>query len=243
MTGNYNMKRKFKSVLCVLSMFLLLTISAYVNTYYHASQEAVKAIENAEYMSEDSLVFLPDSDSKSVKCGLIFYPGGKVEYTAYASLMEACAKEGILCVLLKMPCNLAVLDMNAADGIQELFPEIKNWYMAGHSLGGSMAASYIGDNSEDYKGLILLAAYSTEDLSSTDLKVLSIYGTEDQVLNREKYLEYEDNLPKDYKEEEIEGGCHAYFGNYGEQEGDGEAGITPEEQQNLTVEAIKSFLQ
>ena len=36
----------------------------------------------------------------------------------------------------------------------------------------------------------------------------------------------------------IEGGCHAYFGMYGEQKGDGRATITHTEQIAQTVEAI-----
>ena len=46
----------------------------------------------------------------------------------------------ILCVLVKMPCNLAVLDRNAADSIPERFSEVTDWYIGGHSLGGAMAA-------------------------------------------------------------------------------------------------------
>ena len=58
----------------------------------------------------------------------------------YAPLLHDLAEDGILCVLVKMPCNLAVLDMNAADGIPECFPEVTDWYIGGHSLGGAMAA-------------------------------------------------------------------------------------------------------
>ena len=83
-----------------------------------------------------------------------------------------------------MPCNLAVLDSNAADGIAEQYPDIETWFIGGHSLGGAMAASYAAGHSDELDGLILLAAYSTEDLSGSDLAVLSIYGSEDQVLNR-----------------------------------------------------------
>jgi len=54
----------------------------------------------------------------------IFYPGGKVEHTAYVPLLRACAERGILCVLVQMPCNLAVLNVNGADGIRERFSEI-----------------------------------------------------------------------------------------------------------------------
>lgn len=234
------MKERLKSAICVLCIFLTLSMSAYINTYYRASDDAVKSAENVGKWNSNILFFGPKDEAE---CGLIFYPGGKVEHIAYAPLMEACARKGILCVLIKMPCNLAVLDINAADGIQEQFPYIKEWYMAGHSLGGSMAASHISEHVEDFKGLILLAAYSTEDLSDTGLEVLSVYGTEDQILNKEKYIKYKDNLPTDYIEAVIEGGCHAYFGNYGEQEGDGMANISVEEQQKTTVKAIMNFVE
>ena len=59
---------------------------------------------------------------------------------AYAPLLHDLAEDGILCVLVKMPCNLAVLDMNAADGIPERFSEVTDWYIGGHSLGGALAA-------------------------------------------------------------------------------------------------------
>ena len=173
--------------------------------------------------------------------GLIFYPGGKVEHAAYTPLMEMLASEGILCVLVEMPFRLAVLDVNAADGIPEAFPEVECWYMGGHSLGGSMAASYLASHTEDFDGLILLGAYSTADLSGSGLTVLSVYGSEDGVMNREKYAEYKPNLPEGFTEVIIEGGNHAYFGAYGEQEGDGTATVTPAEQVRETVAAILSM--
>ncbi|MBP3329287.1 MAG: hypothetical protein J6L89_00480 [Clostridia bacterium] len=184
------------------------------------------------------MVYKPES----VKAGLIFYPGGKVEYTAYEPLMKACADRGIMCVLLEMPFHLAVFDVNAADGIQQKFPEIEKWYIGGHSLGGSMASSYLSKNIDSYEGLILLGSYSTADLSETDLDVLSVYGSEDKVLNREKYEENRINLPEDFTEFVIDGGCHAYFGIYGEQAGDGKAAITAPEQIVITAEKINELV-
>lgn len=99
--------------------------------------------------------------------------------------MESLAQKGILCVLVRMPFNLAVFDDNAADGIREMFPEITDWYIGGHSLGGSMAAAYLEKHPSDFKGLLLLAAYSTADLSNENIRTLSIYGSNDGVLNRE----------------------------------------------------------
>jgi pimeloyl-ACP methyl ester carboxylesterase len=110
--------------------------------------------------------------------------------------------------------------------------------MGGHSLGGSMAASYVSKHTEDFVGLVLLGSYSTADLAGSGLKVLSVYGSEDQVMNREKYEKYRSNLPEDFVERVIDGGCHAYFGMYGAQKGDGIPTISNETQINITADAI-----
>ena len=95
-----------------------------------------------------------------------------------------------------------------------------------------MASSYVEDNTDKLDGLILLGAYSIND---APIATIAIYGTEDIKLDLEK-LESVDQIV-------IEGGNHAYFGNYGEQDGDGTASITREEQQAQTVEAIIKFAQ
>ena len=237
-------KRRRKIFIITVSMILVLVIMSgvcvgYVSDYYRADQEAIEVFGSIntvsmEVLEDDTMVFKSENAVK----GFIFYPGGKVEHTAYQPLMAACAQQGILCVLMEMPFNLAVLDINAADGIQEHYPEIEEWYIGGHSLGGSMAAAYLADHMDDYNGLILLGSYSTADLSESGLDVLSVYGSEDKVMNRDKYEENKSNLPDDFTEVIIEGGCHAYFGMYGMQEGDGEPGISNEEQILLTAEYI-----
>ena len=215
----------------------------YVSDYYEADLGEAPVFAptdniTVKTLDDKTIVYMPED----AETGLVFYPGGKVEYTAYIPLMEACASKGIACVLLEMPFNLAVLDVNGADGIREMYPEITEWYIGGHSLGGSMAASYLAENEDAYEGLILLGSYSTEDFSDNELEVLSIYGSEDQVLNREKYEENKSNLPEDFTELEIEGGCHAYFGMYGSQKGDGVPALSNEEQIMLTSDAILSMI-
>lgn len=217
--------------------------AVYVSDYYRADAEAIAAFATVNPVSSETpdgstVVYTPEN----AKAGLIFYPGGKVEYTAYEPLMRACADSGLLCVLVEMPFNLAVLDMNAADGIREQYPEIESWYIGGHSLGGSMAASYLSAHTEDFDGLILLGAYSTADLSQTDLNVLSVYGSEDLVLNREKYDSNKVNLPADFIEIVIEGGCHAGFGLYGAQNGDGIPTLSSEEQIRRTADEIAKLI-
>lgn len=155
--------------------------------------------------------------------------------------MKACAEYDILCIVVPMPFNLAILNSNAAEGIREQFPEVQTWYMGGHSLGGSMAASYISENAEDFEGLILLGSYSLTDVSCT--KVLSLYGSEDKVINRENYEKNKVNLPADFTEIILDGGCHAYFGMYGAQEGDGTPALENEEQIRWTAEKIDKFIE
>ena len=72
--------------------------------------------------------------------------------------------------------------------------------------------------------------------------VLSLYGREDTVLNREKYDENLTNLPNNFTEVVIEGGCHAYFGTYGAQKGDGVPKISNEEQIEYTADIISDFV-
>lgn len=241
-------KRKRKFFICVTAIIavlavLILSCAFYLNDYYRADDEAISEFAvidgiSKQVLEDDTIVYAPED----AETGFIFYPGGKVEYTAYIPLMEACASEGIMCVLVEMPFNLAVLDINAANGIQEMYPEIENWYIGGHSLGGSMAASYLSENIDAYEGLILLGSYSTADLTETTLKVLSVYGSEDKVLNAEKYSENKSNLPEGYEEIVLDGGCHSYFGMYGEQEGDGVPTLTNIEQINQTAKEIEEFI-
>lgn len=235
------MTRKRKIILTVIAAVLLAVViwcGIYVSDYYHADSGAAWAMVSDETVTvEQTENFVAFSPAEPV-AGFVFYPGGKVEYTAYAPLMRALAQRDILCVVVRMPFNLAVLDINAAEGIPEQFPEVGTWYIGGHSLGGSMAASYVADNADAFDGLALLAAYSTSDLTNSGLEIISVYGNQDGVLDMEKYEKYRKNLPETAVETVIEGGNHAQFGNYGTQSGDGEAAISAEEQIKITADIL-----
>lgn len=239
-------KQRKKRIICGIILFVVILGAAaflYCNDYYHATEEAFQSIHSSivtvQEDKDSRIVFSPETDCNT---GIIFYPGGKVQYEAYAPLMETLAERGILCVLLHMPANLAVLDSNAADGIQEMYPEIENWYIAGHSLGGAMAASYLGKHTTEFQGLILLAAYSTANLKDSGLRVLSLYGSEDHVMKLDKYEKYCSNLPDDFMEVILDGGCHGYFGSYGMQKGDGVPTISGKEQIERTAEYICTYI-
>jgi len=233
------------SVIAIILVFCLTgAFFIYTANYYHATAEAVEAMTDTRIVTitykDDMIIFSPEVDSKKV--GLIFYPGAKVEYISYAPLMTKLAQKGVTCVLIKMPFNLAVFNVNAANKAISELSSITTWYISGHSLGGAMASTYAANNADKLSGIILLGAYPSSDLSKTNLKLLTMYGSNDNVLNKNKLSETKSNAPSNSLYFEIEGGNHAGYGNYGVQKGDGTATISADEQQNIVTEKIVGFI-
>lgn len=231
------MNKKIKIAFLLVFAIIILFGIYYVNDYYHSEKTATDCLNSSGNVSvlktSNGLLFDgPGNDS-----ALIFYPGAKVEYTSYAPLLKNISNKGIDTYAVEMPFNLAILGQNSADEI------IKNssynhYFIAGHSLGGSMAASYV-NSTNNTEGLILFAAYPTNEIEKP---VLSIYGSNDNVLNMEKYNDSKDLIKNNFTEFVIDGGNHAKFGYYGNQSGDGIAQISPELQQNQAANKIISFI-
>ncbi len=225
-------KRSHKIILGLLIAILILGgfFYSYVSDYYKADASVDSLLMHQFVETED--LYYATADQPTDKA-LIFYPGGKVQAKAYLPLLDQMASKGITVVLVKMPFNLAFFDSKAADRIYGQFPEIKHWYIGGHSLGGAMASQYASDHQDQIEKLVLLGAYVYGDFPKE--RAITIYGENDQVLSREK-VDYDTNVHI------IKGGNHGQFGNYGFQAGDGQASITHEEQQAETVQLILDFL-
>ena len=222
-------------VLVTAAAFLI-----YTGNYYHADSFAQGALEPDGAVSVTQTRRGWFFDGPSGDDALIFYPGAKVEETAYAPLLHLVAAEGMDVFLVKMPFHLAVFGKNRAD---DLIPEYDydHWYIGGHSLGGAMAADYAAGHGSQLSGVILLAAYPTKPLDE-GLTVTTIYGSGDGVLNMTRLEKSGKYLPEGSRTFVIEGGNHAQFGNYGEQDGDGEASISAEEQQRQAAQLIMRSL-
>lgn len=238
--------KKLIIILVVIALFVagMTGIHMYAKDYYRATATATKAAAGDAFVSVEKTkqyyYFSSKDPQKASKGGLIFYPGGKVEETAYAPLLRDLAIEGYEVYLVRMPMHLAIFGVNKADSIIKKHPEITEWTMMGHSLGGAMAATYAEKHEEEIDNLVLLAAYSTKDLSDSGLQVIQVYGSNDKVLKMDSVTKYEDNLPADAVTYVIEGGNHANYAFYGEQEGDGEATISREEQQQQLLDLMMS---
>ena len=243
--------RRLVLTFIILLLILFGALLAYLSIYYHATKEAFTALKSDERVHISETDYGWFFDGPSDRDALIFYPGAKVEETAYAPLLHQLADKG----LVKMPLRFALLGKNQADAVMQQH-NYENWYLGGHSLGGAAAAFYLADATESagdavaggpanglgVKGIIFLASYSTKPLGE-HLRALTVYGTEDRILNMQKLKDGRKNLPSDTTTYVIEGGNHAQFGNYGFQKGDGNAAVTPRAQQEETCEAILSFVR
>lgn len=250
MTETKHLSRKpNKLIIALLAVIMVIVLAvvaffAYAADYYHAADTSGQnLVPTAQLPVEHGSTYLAFGDP-SAQTGIVLYPGAKMEYSAYAPLMRELAERGYFAVVVEMPFNFAFFDIDAADDVRSAYPQVDQWWVGGHSLGGSMAAQYAANHANDpaLDGIILLASYSASDLSATDLGALVIYGSEDQVLNREKLQENESLLPEDALTVEIVGGNHAGFGTYGAQDGDGTATIAPDDQRTQTADAIDSYL-
>lgn len=175
--------------------------------------------------------------------GLIIYPGARIRPESYAPQGQELAAMGVPVFIPALTLNLAILDQEAAIPIIEGNPEIEQWVIAGHSLGGAMAAR-LADRGL-VEGLVLWAAYPEEsiDLSDDPVAVASVYGTRDLVATPDEVLAAGPRLPASTRFVAIDGGNHAQFGWYGDQRGDGEATISRDEQQDQAVAAVLAVVE
>ncbi len=152
------------------------------------------------------------------------------------------AARGYLTVIPPMPLNLAVFAINAADPVIAAHPEIAQWAVGGHSLGGSMAARYAQSHADQLAGLVLVSSYPDVDLSTLPLAVTVIYGSDDGLATVAKVEATRDLLPSATTWVEIAGGNHAQMGWYGAQSGDNAASISREDQQAQMIDATTALL-
>ena len=214
--------------------------------YYPEAADVVSVLASTDevlYSHNSWIVFAPNDPQTQVTTGLIIYPGARVSPKAYAPVANAIASEGYLVVIVAMPMHLAVLGLNKADQVRQAHDQVQTWVMAGHSLGGAMAAKYALENPA-VNGLVLWAAYpgQNDDLSQWPDPVVSIYGSQDGLATVEKIMVSQELLPDHTQYVEISGGNHAQFGSYGTQRGDGRANISRQEQQEIIVEHTLKLL-
>lgn len=238
-------RRVLKRLLWALAIVLVLAVGgvlAYTQIGVMSAEPGplAEVRENSAITVTDAaqgIVLAPaDGDSDQ---GLVFIPGAKVDPWAYAAVLQGLAEQGVTVVITRPWLNLAFFDPRGLHDFTSAAPDVESWAVGGHSLGGVRACQL----APDADALVLFASYCANDLSGTDLPVLSVAGSEDGLSTPEKIADARPKLPADAELIEIDGASHASFGDYGPQAGDGEPTLSDEEMHAEVTDVVGGFLE
>lgn len=222
----------------------LVAALAWLNPFAYQPGAAAEAGPKSDLIVTETtttITMTPDGGRAPTK-GLVFYPGARVDARAYQDILAPAVGAGVRVVILKEPLGLSLLDVNQARSAMADNPDITTWAVGGHSLGGVAASSFAQDNT-DVKGLVLYASYPLDSLRGrSGLQVLSVSGTKDGLSTPAKIDASLELLPADAEFAAVQGGVHAFFGDYGAQPGDGDPGISREVAQEQIAAATVDFL-
>ncbi len=194
------------------------------------------------------LTFLPASPNG--QAALIFICGSGIAAEAYAPLLRPVADKGFPVFVVRLPYRFAPLEshkqaaVSRARGLIAAHPEVERWVIAGHSLGGALAARMARSDSGSLSAVVLVATThpKDDDLSFLRIPVTKIYASNDGVAPPDRVLANRGLLPSHTKWVKIAGGNHSQFGRYGHQLFDGTATINRKTQESLTQLAILDVL-
>ncbi len=203
-----------------------------------AAPAALAALESdtAVTVSQDQWTVFSPVNANPGK-GLIFYPGGECDERGYAEVLKDIAAQGYLVVMVPMPLQLAIFGIESATEVMEAYPDIQSWAIAGHSLGGSMAARYAHHHPENLSGLIMWDAYAPDDMTSSTLKIRMIHRANQAGDPPEDYTPHLPNLPEQTEFYPLKGGTHIAFGDFipGRMYRDAPLGVLDAQQQRKLV--------
>lgn len=198
--------------------------------------EAMKTTSTVTVSEGDTQIDLVPNGPQQATA-VFFQPGAKVDARAYVKTLRPLVEAGYVVVIAKQPLGIGFLATNALDTARSTFPEVKQWIVGGHSLGGTVAAMEVASAMDAQAAstdptnaapapvvaLVLFASYPATDLSSETFPVLSISGEKDGLSTPATIDASRANLPASSTFIQIPGATHAFFGDYGTQVGDGEA--------------------
>jgi len=215
---------------------------------YPATPQAVLISQQSSPNPQGWLVFQP---AQATTQGFVIYPGGLVDARAYAPLAQALAERGIFTVIVPVPLELAITNINAAQNVISAFPNIRTWAVGGHSLGGATACMFVPAQVQSsasqgvaskINALVLWGAFCNNDVAASVPNVISIYGAQDGLLGKRSADELKNGLPANTRWVVIGGGNHAMFGDYGNQSGDNPLSLTPADARQRIADETAGFL-
>lgn len=203
-----------------------------------ASRAARVAVEHA---AGEAIVVRPAEGDGRVL--LILYPGGLVRPQAYEWLGRALADDGVQTVIPAFPADLAVTGIDRADALIDRYAAGRPVVLAGHSLGGAMAADHAGRHADRLAGLVLMAAYPADNIRvAAAFPALSLRAERDEVADRQAVQNGLGRLPAGSRLAEIPGAVHSFFGRYGPQAGDGTPTVGRADAEAAILHEVEAYL-
>lgn len=238
------MKKFLKYTSGGLIVVLLLTVAVYL--YRAQSSAARPAPEAMAAMQSDDRVVVDDGKYVVFRpagalptTGLILYPGASCDVRGYAPVLRRIAERGYLVVGVPMPLNMAIFSPNRADDVRAAFPAVQRWVIAGHSMGGAMAAHYAHKHPGDLAGLILWDSYpaASDSLVELPYPVWHIHRATVDGRAPEKFEGMRNLFPVTSMWVPVPGGNHMQFGSFigGSYQEAWTATITAQEQHDIAV--------
>jgi len=222
-------------------------VSLSILQIYETMPEALVYASSSTYSSfvvtPRYYAFVPTANTPRV--GYVYHVGAGVPAEAYFPSLRQIADKGFLVIVLRLPNNYGLLDVNASGIAMNDFPSIVHWVMGGHSL-GAVSASYYASIDPRVKGLVLHDSGPRNNIATLPLRVLYAYaapaGTGDRVPPGSLATFYFSRLPNTTVYYPIEGSNHYQFGWYGTQTPGTPATISRQDQTTSIVESTFLFL-
>jgi len=150
------------------------------------------------------------------RAGLIVYPGANCDIRGYAPVLREVAAQGYLVIAVSMPFDFSIFAPDSADDVRAAFPEIEDWVLAGHSMGGAMAGYYAYHHQDDLAGLIFWDSYppDSNSLADSKLPIMHIHRAALNGTAPQKFLDKKGLFPADSTWVPVPGGMHMYFGSF-----------------------------
>lgn len=245
-------RRLARGVLVLVGLVVLAAVGVatwWVVTWPDAEAGPVAAVEDDERLTvvrADGVVTLRAVDGGS-DAAVVFVPGAGVPPDAYLPTWAPIVRRtGVTVHVPDVPLRLAILDRGVADDVRARYPTTGEWWLGGHSLGGTVAAmAAAASEAGAWDGIVLWASYPSSGSSLADrddLAVLSVAGTEDGLSTPADIAGTRDLLPPGAVVEVLDGVTHAQFGAYGLQRGDGTPAVSDEDATAEIAEVTAAWL-
>ena len=208
-----------------------------------AALAALESPEGVDVRTEGNWLILKPEDGEP-DTALIFYPGAYCDIRGYAQLLTEIAAAGYLVIAVEMPFDFSIFGRDSADAVRAAFPDIRNWVMAGHSMGGAMAGSYSFSHQDELAGLILWDSYSSQSLGNSSLPVTHIHRALPDGTSSTIFSDKRDTYPKDVDWIPVPGGNHMQFGSFssGSYQEEWDPQISEDAQHRIIIDATIAAL-